>query len=185
MLKDTGLLHMVFREGRAEKAAQLHTVAAREVDGRRIWEAMQDRFLDNVGGDNWSSRGQGGVWHRVHVRPRRSLFTPFKVAKGPDPKLELSTVRFTKGVTESGRSFEFHDSWKHTQNAHRILHKPWVGFTVFVEREKVSLSSAQARVDRGGEIAAFLKLADPVRKAPGAPGSKSAAAKRWSDIVDN
>ena len=85
-------------------------------------------------GDRWKSKGDNGVWHRWHVTPRLSLFTPYRVAKGPAPGTSLQPHRFTCGVTQSGRSFEFHDDWTKESNHHRHLEEPWVGFTVFSER---------------------------------------------------
>ena len=139
--KHIRIMRMDLTEGRATKAAQLHAVQ----EGRRIWSAMQDRFTDKKGGDKWKTRGQAGVWHRTHNKPRRSLFTPYKVAKGPDSRIKLSAIRFTKGVTESGESFEFHDNWQNLSDAHKLMDQAWVGCSVFIEEDKVSLLSAQTR----------------------------------------
>ena len=129
--KNVDGLSMRYEEGRAEKAAQLHlvdgshesrepaAVVGHDADGIAIYETMADRFTDRRGGDHWKTRGEGGVWHRVHTKPRKSLFTPFKVAKGPTSSETLNVVRFTKGVTQSGHKFEFHDNWQKSQNSHR------------------------------------------------------------------
>ena len=171
-------LNMEFESGRAAKAAQLHLVndghdtrlAAAQADhnagGVAIWEAMGDRLIDRRGGDFWKSRGEGGVWHRVHAKPRKALFTPFKVAKGPGSCEKLNVIRFTKGVTQSGHMFEFHDNWQKTQNAHRLLDEHWIGYTSFVVEGRSSLSGAQHnRLE--------------VQEHP-EPGS---AEHRWSDVL--
>ena len=64
------------------------------------------------------------------MKPRRSLFTPHKVKKGPGKDAKMSSVRFTRGVTASGRTFEFHDDWQAPNNSHRLLEEPWVGYTI-------------------------------------------------------
>lgn len=149
-------LNMTFLDGRASKASQLHHVtrtdghetrAARH--GKLLWQAMEDRFTDQKGGDHWTSRGVDGIWSRLHLKPRRSLFTPFKVAKGPKSNDQLGVVRFTRGVTKSGQIFEFHDKWNIEKNAHRLLDEPWVGITKFTESDKVSLCEAQSRLRAG------------------------------------
>ena len=104
---------------------------------------MGDRFVDRRGGDFWKSRGEGGVWHRIHAKPRRSLFTPFKVAKGPSSHEKLSGTRFTKGVAQSGQKFEFHDRWTKRENSHRILDEPWIGCTTFIAEDKATLLGVQ------------------------------------------
>ena len=55
-------------------------------------------------------------------------------------------MRFTYGVTESGRCFEFHDDWTLPGRKHMLMEEPWVGFTIFVERS-ASLSDALNDLD--------------------------------------
>ena len=161
--KNIESMKMSFVEGRATKAAQLHAVdMSNEVansraatsdaqpmgdedggDGRAIWDCMGDRFVDKRGGDYWKNRGEHGVWHRIHAKPRRSLFTPYKVAKGPSSKESLNGIRFTKGVTQSGHKFEFHDRWQNSDNAHKILDESWIGCTTFIREDQISLLEAQ------------------------------------------
>jgi hypothetical protein len=133
-------------DGRAAKAAQLHLVAeapAVREDGAALWQAMGDRYHDRRGGDHWKSRGEKGIWYRVHTKPRKSLFTPYKVSKGPDQNVSIGKIRFTKGVTQSGHMFEFHDQWMLPHNAHRLLDEPWVGCTTFIEEGKADLLTVQ------------------------------------------
>ena len=104
---------------------------------------MSERFADRKGGDKWKSKGENGIWHRIHTKPRRARFTPFKIAKGPNSKEKLGSVRFTKGVSQSGKTFEFHDNWLDPKNAHKTFDESWVGCTTFVVQEKTSLFDVQ------------------------------------------
>ena len=173
--KNVLALNMRHAEGRADKAAQLHhlgqsgnsgTASVGNCNGRHFWDAMDDRHSDRHGGDFWRSRGEGGVWHRIHAKPRRSLLTPFKVAKGPEPSEKLRGTRFTKGVTRSGQTFEFHDNWQTPDNAQRLLDEHWVGCTTFVVKGKASLSDLQL-----GRIAPDDDCGDQVKL-------------KWSDILE-
>ena len=116
-------LNMRIVDGRAGKAAQLHQLTETRrgdcVVGHVLWDAMSDRLTDKRGGDSWKNKGEAGIWHRIHTKPRRALFTPFKVAKGPASSEKLSVIRFTKGVSQSGHKFEFHDKWQESRNSHR------------------------------------------------------------------
>ena len=161
-------LSMRMVDGRAGKAAQLHQLASH---GHVLWDAMSDRLTDKRGGDNWKSKGEAGIWHRIHTKPRRALFTPFKVAKGPASNENLSVIRFTKGVSQSGHKFEFHDKWQESRNSHRLLDELWVGCTTFVVEDRASLLAVQQ-----GRRDAGVPGAEDVRPAAG-------AALRWSDIL--
>ena len=172
VVKNTATMNMRRAEGRAGKAAQLHLVSrdghngVADCNGQQYWDAMDDRYSDRHGGDYWKSRGEDGVWHRIHAKPRRSLFTPYKVAKGPESRERLKGTRFTQGVTRSGKVFEFHDGWQNPDNAHRLLDEHWVGCTTFIAEGKVTLSDMQQF------------RASPVEK--GNAGAKL----RWSDILE-
>ena len=75
----------------------------------------------------------------------------------------MQSSRFTCGVTEGGRTFEFFDNWTQPDNRHKVLDEPWIGFTVFHE-------------NAGGHLE-FQKMRD---------GSDGVAAKiaRWSDLEE-
>ena len=78
--------------------------------------------------------GAGGRWTRIHRTPRRSLFTPFKVAGGPGAKSPLKKIRITRGkYIASGKSFKVIDDWSIRANAHRLLEAAWIGTTDFRE----------------------------------------------------
>ena len=166
--KNVEMMGMKYEDGRAGKAAQLHLVQTMpEIEstenGLVLWDSMGDRLVDKRGGDFWKSRGEGGMWHRIHAKPRRSLFTPFKVAKGPNSSEKLNGTRFTKGVSQSGQKFEFHDCWTKPENAHRILDEPWIGCTTFIA-EDAALFDVQCR-----------------RR--GVQRPEGATSLRWSDIL--
>ena len=132
------------------------------------WQSVRRAANDQRGGDRWKSRGVDGIWHRWHTSPRVSLFTPYRVAKGPASSIGLHQHRFTYGVTSSGRTFEFHDDWTKPERAHMVLDEPWLGYTVFIER--------------GAELMKTQDKRPQTTTTPGAcPGATSASTSRWAD----
>ena len=123
-------MRITVMSGRSEKAAGLHML---DESSSPEWNNIRSQFKHKRGGDRWLCRGHKGVWQRFHSSPRDSLFTPFKVAKGPNAGVDIQSLRFTKGITKSGQRFEFHDRWRQPERAHRILDEPWIGYTVFAE----------------------------------------------------
>ena len=171
--KNVEFMQMTFSDGRAAKAAQLHTMDdALESEPNIAWKAMQDKSNDQQGGDRWKIRGKAGTWHWLHSTPRRSLFTPYKVAKGPGQGVKLNQTRFTKGITQSGRSFEFHDDWSIPLNAHRVLEEPWIGSTMFVEEHKSTLHDIQMKRQDRGRAAEAEVQGSSIRRAV------------WADMVE-
>jgi hypothetical protein len=147
-------MYMDFPEGRSNKAAQLHSI--QDPVNKKDWSELRKTGHEKRGGDDWISRGQNGTWHRQHSTPRVSLFTPYKVAKGPKARVPLSHVRFTYGTTESGKTFEFHDDWTLPSRKHYVLEEPWVGYSIFTERSTGHENVQGSRVGRlhedGNEI---------------------------------
>ena len=101
----------------------------------------------------------------MHTKPRKALFTPLKIPKGPSSVEKLSVVRFIKGVMKSGKVFEFHDNWQDGKNAHRVLDEPWVGCTTFVVEDKANLMDVQLGRDGAQEVVSMARL-------------------RWCDILE-
>ena len=126
--KNVDKMKLSFEAGRAAKAA-LHEVSAapeqsnnsggysctiaRCTDGDAIegreghlssWQAVRRAANDQRGGDRWKSRGSEGMWHQWHTSPRLSLFTAYKVVKGPASDVSLQRHRFTYGITAEGGS---------------------------------------------------------------------------------
>ena len=93
--------------------------------------AACEKYDPKLRKDSWNSRGDGGKWIRVHATPRKSLFTPGRVPRGPSDIDRLDTERVTKGVSASGKLFELVDDWRCPQAAHRVLDEPWTGCTTF------------------------------------------------------
>ena len=82
--------------------------------------------------DSWSSTGKGGAWIRAHRTPRRALFTPFKVAGGPDRDIRMKRYRITTGTyINGGEKFKITDDWLKPNNSHRLLKASWTGITDF------------------------------------------------------
>ena len=106
--KDVEFMNMEYSQGRAAKAAQLHTVEdVIEEEPEKLWNVMQDWANDQQGGDRWKFKGTNGTWHRLRTTPGRSLFTPYKVAKGPGQGIKINPKRFTRGITQSGNVSNF------------------------------------------------------------------------------
>ena len=87
--------------------------------------------------DSWLSAGAEGVWRRAHRTPRRMLFTPFRVAGGPEKGAALKKIRVTRGKylgTQQG--FQIIDDYSMPANSHRVLKAGWTGVTEFREAEE-------------------------------------------------
>ena len=92
-------------------------------------EKAEDRHVDS-----WSREGKDGRWTRIHRSGRRALFTPFKVAGGPNSKMPLKKIQRTRGkYFASGSSCKSIDDWTIRANAHRLLEGSWIGTTDFRE----------------------------------------------------
>ena len=137
-------LAVEYPAGRSEIAQKLHVVEkVLKPDvgksGRGELQGEQERLIDAVSStysdkDAWTSRGLGGSWNRQHRRARRSLFTPLRVAQGPDSGVHLMRIRTTNGVNLMNlQKFTVVDDWTQAANAHKVLDFPWVGNTVFQE----------------------------------------------------
>ena len=74
------MMQMDFREGRAQMAAQLHSIKRLQPQGE---------FLEGGACDRWEERGEQGRWVRLHRTPPSSLFNPRKVNNGPGRKTRL------------------------------------------------------------------------------------------------
>ena len=133
-----------YSEGRSSIAQKLHSMGlATEYRSNGDLETTpavdKQGHLDNAAArysekDLWASRGTDGVWHRQHKRVRRSLFTPLRVAQGPDSGVHLVRLRTTKGMNlVDYRPFTIVDDWTQPSNSHRILRFPWIGSTTFQE----------------------------------------------------
>ena len=70
---------------------------------------------------------------RLHATPRQSMFTPFKIPRGPGRNTKLSQTRITEGVDERGVQFKIIDDWTVPSHAHRLLESAWIGTTGFRE----------------------------------------------------
>ena len=117
-------LGMIEAEGRSLKAAQLHSVS----------KSIKEIVRHGNGGydaDCWSARGQEGKWIRQHPTPRLSLFTPYRVPRGPPKNQKLKMSRRTVGEFLTGGKFDVVDDWTSGSQAHRFLKDAWTGQTEF------------------------------------------------------
>ena len=124
IIKNLRIIGLVELEGRSERAAQLHSIK------RSIDELVES---GNAGHDpdSWEARGEQGVWIRRHSTPRLSLFTPFRVPRGPPKGLALGLKRRTIGKFINGDAFDVVDDWTSGSQAHRFLRDGWTGRTEF------------------------------------------------------
>ena len=112
--------------------------------------------------DSWESSGEGGIWRRKHLTPRRSLFTPHKVANGPSVGAIVKKIRVTKGVyVRTGKEFEVIDDYTVGGNAHRLLQGVWTGTTEFRVAEDYIESVKEDKNEYEKQIEAFSKQFDP------------------------
>ena len=134
-----GQLNLEVVGGRAAIAQQLHLL---EDERQPLTSATNaDTLIPTVkrtpaerGVDSWSCVGRQGTWTREHRTARRHLFTPFKVAGGPERETRLKRFRVTTGVyVDDGEQFKVTDDWMKASNAHRPLRGSWTGSTSFVE----------------------------------------------------
>ena len=126
-------LNLQFAEGRAQAAAKLHSIdrKARQREAVEKLSAISSENWDHGGGDAWRSRGTGGVWCRIHREPRKQLFTPFQIPRGPSSSTTFARTRTTTGTTRSGQKFSITDDFRDEMVSHFSLHEAWTGTTSF------------------------------------------------------
>ena len=124
IVKNLRIAGLVELEGRSTKAAKLHSVVSRIED-------LVDHDTAGADPDAWESRGEGGAWIRRHSTPRLSLFTPYRVPRGPPKGTRLGLKRRTVGQFVNGVAFDVTDDWTSGSQAHRFLSDGWTGRTIF------------------------------------------------------
>ena len=122
------------------------------------------------GQDCW--RQEGGTWIRVHVKPRKALFTPAGTRGGPLPET-LSSKRRTEMVFLQGDKLEPDQLAKHSatdewqaSGTYRVMERTWTGTTIFetkvVAESRIALPSIECievqikRLEEKQAEAAFL-----------------------------
>ena len=94
----------------------------------------KSKSAESRGVDSWELSGVGGVWRRCLRTPRRAMFTPHRVAGGPDHKLKSMKERITRGTyLGTGKTFFIVDAYDDASAAHRLLNHGWIGTTEFRE----------------------------------------------------
>ena len=80
--------------------------------------------------DHWRIDGDEVI--RVHINPRRALFTPSNT-KCPVPIEELSTKRRVNRIKVNGKGEEcLIDTWTDNERAHLLMPEKWIGETIFL-----------------------------------------------------
>ena len=96
---------------------------------RRTTRSAEERCVDS-----WAVAGIEGAWTRMHRTPRRSLFTPHRVAGGPGKDQKLNKARTTTGrFVASGEEFKIVDCYTEPRASHMLLENAWTGTTEFQE----------------------------------------------------
>ena len=143
VLKYMLILGIMFLEGRAKSAAQLHTVTV-EGDEPGYREKISNRTgapaLGEDAPDAWTDKGEKGTWVRNHRTFRKQLFTPRNIEGGPSDKMRLLPCRLTVGKYRSGQRFEIQDYWCNPKQGHRMLEEDWIGKTIFYVKPKESIN---------------------------------------------
>ena len=170
---------MEYREGRSEKASKLHELS--RAQRQKEHNASLNLFSFEKGiSDDWGERGEDSKWCRLHRTPRRAMFTPFKIPRGPGRKTRLKSVRITEGINELGQSFRIVDDWMDPTQAHKLLDKMWVGKTFFdVNRDE--------DVSMGGDYRRQRDRAHASSVAPILKGNDEPKTPRvsWADLQDS
>ena len=84
--------------------------------------------------DYWDFDEAKAAWKRIHVRPRKRLFTPLG-NDCPFDSFEVTTERQTVWTCRNKTSL-FADDWQSMSPNRRICSRSWVGCTYFFPKEK-------------------------------------------------
>ena len=135
-------LHLRHTSGRADMAANLHTLQPRAENkickfDRRLRSEKADvdnqrEFSGDPRGDHWSERGEHGRWVRIHSTPRDVRFDPRQAQNGPGRKTRLRPSRMIIGVFDSGETFDVTDEWRCREPADEELPRGWTGRSIFL-----------------------------------------------------
>ena len=98
--------------------------------------SAKDLRIGRVSADRWGpmlakENNNGRMWIRHHTTPRRALFTPYKVAKGPKRDEMVGAIRVTVGNYVDGEEFVRVEGWNELREPHELLEKMWIGVTMF------------------------------------------------------
>ena len=98
--------------------------------------SAKDLRIGRVSADQWGpmlakENNNGRMWIRYHTTPRRALFTPYKVAKGPKRDEMVGAIRVTVGNYADGEEFVRVEGWNELREPHQLLEKMWIGVTMF------------------------------------------------------
>ena len=102
------------------------------------------------------------MWARSHRTPRRALFTPYKVAGGPDRDTRMKRYRVTDGVYSfNNEKFKITDDWTKPNCSHRRLRGSWTGTTRFQETPDDIEETANNEIELRGDLS-FLGALRPI-----------------------
>ena len=138
MEKHLHFMGLEYRGGRAQAAAQLHSLSNQRSELRHK-EGIEKMSPNNdscrtVAEDRWESNGLWRNRIRWHDESRRQMFTPLNTAGGPRMACEVGSVRTTIGQYSNSGMFVKVDHWREVDKPNRQLKTGWCGFTVFTDK---------------------------------------------------
>ena len=86
---------------------------------------------------------------RLHALTRRTLASPSDCADtftDEHDQDNLSSLRFTIGKHDDGRTFAYSDSWRNSELTNAELRRPWTGITCFFSRHCQHIDEHIARI---------------------------------------
>jgi hypothetical protein len=81
--------------------------------------------------DRWNFDPDNSTLTRLHVRPRKTLFTPDKIKDMPITPEELAEERYTYVTFKGKETKVLKDNWLHAKTPNADLGESWTGKTVF------------------------------------------------------
>jgi len=108
-------------------SASLRGISDRKQD-YHVYHIDEDHLDNSLTNDYWT-RESGTTWTRVHITPRRALFTPTRTVVGPN-KNTLTSGRETYFNIRTPESLR-KDDWKDSSCSHKVMDTWWTGRTVF------------------------------------------------------
>ena len=129
-------------EGDAIPAAPSVQTAQKHLPTNQVREALGSGSNQDEH-DYWSFDEQKGAWKRVHVRPRKRLFTPM-TKNYPFDMCTVSEGRETQWKCR-GKVSVYEDNWQQGSPNRRISSKSWTGVTWFFPKQPLRPEEAKLR----------------------------------------
>jgi len=132
--------------------------------------------------DRWDYDPDTGTLTRLHVRPRKTLFTPDKIKEMPFTADELSATRLTYVTFQGAEPKVYRDNWRDSHEPNKDFGESWTGKTVFKLLSKVTgkritgktnTNLTDATLRNPVEVTAEMTLSEPSEPATRSTSSSS------------